>query len=261
MKNITITEREFLSSNNGSSKGYAKKVRIGGVWYKVSAGAFNAQAEVVAARLAGYTNVGDCVRYEMCTVNGDYASMSEDFLVGVEDAVTVKGLHLEVIGTAIEPEIADLNGQDRFTYVNDIVRRARGFSLTEPPVFRQLSLLLQFDALVLNEDRHFNNVKFVKKNGAWGMAAAFDFDCSLYSCLDDLGGVAGYLKPSLPFYLSHDEQLEWLYSMSDDRLAVHPFDVGEVTRGVWDERHTIGKREVEAYLADVSERAGFYGQI
>ena len=42
MRDIIIPESDFVILG-GSSRGYAKKAPVGGVWYKLSAGAFNAQ--------------------------------------------------------------------------------------------------------------------------------------------------------------------------------------------------------------------------
>jgi hypothetical protein len=247
-----IPDKRFESSVGGSSRGYAKKARAGGSWFKLSAGAFNAQAEAVASRLARYTNVGECVDYVMCDVNGEYATRSQDFLTGAVFE-TVKSLHAKVTGTPIESVSEALSGDSLFRYVANIVKRGIGFDLLEPVRFRKLSLLLQFDALVLNEDRHFGNILFVKRAGGWDLAPAFDFDCSLFSCVEDLSEVSDYRRPSLPFYRTHDEQLRWLQSLSDDRLVLRAFNVEDLTRGVWDFKHAIGKREVTRYLQTFQE--------
>jgi hypothetical protein len=68
LKEIVIPESDFIILG-GSSRGYAKKAPIGDLWYKVSAGAFNAQAEVIASRLAAYTNLTNFVKYEICLVD------------------------------------------------------------------------------------------------------------------------------------------------------------------------------------------------
>ena len=254
LRHIVIADEEFTSNTGGSSRGYAGKAKIDNIWYKISAGSFNAQAEVVASRLAKYTNVGQCVEYGMCVVNGKFATMSKDFLSGKENE-TVKSLHAKLTGAPIEPMLEHLTGIELFKYVSSIVKTGIGLELSEPAVFSKLSLLLQFDALVMNEDRHFNNIKFIKRTGGWDFAPAFDFDCSLFSCVEDLSRLEQYPKPCLPFFTSHPEQLDWLYSISGDRLTISGFRVSDLTDGVWEESHRIGKREIEDYLASVLERA------
>ena len=74
--------------------------------------------------------------------------------------------------------------------------------------------------------------------------------------MEDLDTLENYHKPSLPFYSTHPEQLEWLYSMSDDRLTIDSFKVGDLTRNVWLEHQDIGKREIEEYLSRLSKGIG-----
>ena len=251
MRSLEISDKDFTSGNGGSSRGYTAKARIDDYWYKISAGAFNAQAEVVASRLAKHTNLGDCVEYEMCVVNGKYATMSKDFLEGMENE-TVKSLHAKVTGAPIEPMLENLSGNELFIYVTNIVKIGIGIDIAEPAIFKKLSLLLQFDALILNEDRHFNNLKFIKKSGKWDMAPAFDFDCSLFSCVEDLALIPEYRQPALPFFPTHQEQLDWLYSLSGDRLVVEPFIVDDLIMGIWEERYQIGRKEIRDYLASIT---------
>ncbi|MCL2157974.1 MAG: HipA domain-containing protein [Oscillospiraceae bacterium] len=241
MIEITIPESNFVTLG-GSSRGYAKKAPIGDLWYKVSAGAFNAQAEVVASRLAAYTNLGSFVTYEMCLVNGEYATVSKDY-IRARRYETLKGLHARVTGTPIESVSQHLSGAELLRYTRNLVLSEIGYDM-----LAELSMLLQFDALVQNEDRHFNNIMFMQENGKWEMAPAFDFDCTLYSCVEDLTKLKDYKSPALPYCKTHKEQLELMYSVSDVRLKLMAFDIEEITSGVWEDRHQIGKNEVANYL-------------
>ena len=244
MVEITIPEGDFIVLG-GSSRGYSKKAPVGGFWYKVSAGAFNAQAEVVASRLAAYTNLGGYVSYGMCLVNGEYATVSKDYICG-RRYETLKGLHARVTGTPIESVSQHLSGADLLKYTRNLVRSELGYDMLP-----KLSMLLQFDAPVLNEDRHFNNILFVEERGKWEMAPAFDFDCALYSCVEDLAGLKEYKKPALPYCGTHREQLELMYAVSDERLELRAFDVEKITEGVWEDRHQMGKNEITKYLKEV----------
>jgi len=241
MNAITIPENEFVLLG-GSSRGYAKKARIGDTWYKVSAGAFNAQAEVVASRLAAYTNLSSFASYEMCVVNGEYATASKDYICG-RRYETLKGLHARVTGTPIESVAQHLSGCDLLQYTRKLILAELGYDMIP-----EVSMLLQFDALVLNEDRHFNNILFVGGNGKWELAPAFDFDCSLFSCVENLDNLKRYRQPALPYCGTHKEQLELMYSVSGVRLELKAFNVEKIIEGVWEEKHQIGKREITEYL-------------
>lgn len=243
---VTIPENEFVLLG-GSSRGYAKKARIGDTWYKVSAGTFNAQAEVTASRLAAYTNLGSFVSYEMCIVNGEYATMSKDYISG-RRYETLKGLHARVTGTPIESITQHLSGYDLLQYTQKLILSELGYDMIPA-----ISMLLQFDALILNEDRHFNNILFVNENDKWELAPAFDFDCALFSCVENLDNLKEYRQPALPYCGTHKEQLELMYSVSDARLKFNSFNVEKIIDGIWEEKHQIGKREVTEYLKGVSD--------
>jgi hypothetical protein len=253
LPHYTIPKDRFVKTS-GSSRGYAKKAELDGLWYKVSAGAFNAQAEVVAARLAKYTNVGACVDYEMCIVNGVYATRSKDFICG-RPWETIKSLHIKRYGTPVEEASQMLHGAELWDYVRNLVHGTIGIDMKESELLSKLTLLLMFDAAVLNEDRHFGNIMFKQDCGTWDLAPAFDLDCSFYSCFDDLGKIDEYRRPSLPFCRTHDEQLKMLQSLSDAQLRIEPFDPAGMTAGVWEERQPIGKKEIENYLRDLSAKS------
>jgi len=55
----------------------------------------------------------------------------------------------------------------------------------------------------------------------------------------------------LPYCGTHKEQLELIYSLSDEKLKVAPFSVEEIVKDVWDETHQIGRQEIIRYLDEV----------
>jgi hypothetical protein len=247
---LLIPDKRFILSENGSDRGYSKKALADGMLYKVAAGAFNAQAEVVASRLAKYTNIGKSVDYELCFVNGEYATRSLDFLANNE-VETVETLHKKVTGVSFEARTEFLSGTDLFEYIAEIVSRGIGLDLTEPKTLSALSLLLQFDALVLNSIRNLSDIVFIKQPSAtvWDLAPAHDFSSSLFSCVKNLAALKPYHNlPSVP---AHSEQLNWLYQLSDDYLTFEPFNVEDLTHGVWDSSNSTGKSEIEEYLRGV----------
>jgi hypothetical protein len=251
---ILIPDKRLLRAD--SSKGSIRTSIAGSYQYKLSAGLFNAQAEVIVSRLAKYTNLGLCTEYEMCIVNDGCATRHKDLLPNYE-VETVVTVHKKVTGKSLEDATSALSRKDLFNYIADTVKRGINYDLTKPDALRKLSLLLQFDALVLNEDRNFNNVKFIRPRvrvGAsnWDFAPASDFDSALFSCTADLSNLEDCPKPARPFYPTHSEQLEWLYSLSDDRLTLTPFDPSVLMHGVWSSESAIGKHEIEAYLNSIS---------
>jgi hypothetical protein len=248
---ILIPEKEFVYMS-GSSKGYAKKACVGGKWYKVSAGAFNAQAEVVASRLAAYTNLPSYVKYDLCKINGEWGTVSDDF-IGGRRYETVKGLHIKTTMSPIEEVMETVTGRDLFNYVNKMVLDNLGLDFTQG-----LNLLLRFDALILNEDRHFRNIKFIETEpNKWEMVKPFDFDCSFYSCVEDLETVSEYKDISQPFFGTHAEQLKFMSEKSEEKLTLKPFNPDELIAGVWTDSYDIGKKEVLSYLETIKQGGVF----
>ncbi|MDR1643826.1 MAG: HipA domain-containing protein [Clostridiales bacterium] len=237
-----------LEFGSRTSKGYASKFIVDGCWYKINCGAFNSHAEAACSLLLELSNIEEYVKYELCMVNGEFATKSSDWTNSSlfqpldclyrlsSDCNSLHVLSYSVHGSALM----------------DLVIRFATRDLEITDFADKLSLLLQFDAFVLNEDRHFGNIGFINENGIWRMSPFYDFDCALLSCCEDLSDdyLAQYLKkkPSLPFCPTHEEQLALALSISDKRLNIKPFDAEQLIGGIWSEEYSIGKNQVVEYF-------------
>ncbi|MCL1989246.1 MAG: HipA domain-containing protein [Firmicutes bacterium] len=238
---------EFVSRNSvkqSSSNGYAEKFEQDGFWYKANVGAFNSHAEVVACRLSKYTNVNKCVEYSLIKQNNEYFTKSADFIKG-RPFETLSSLHSKVTGTSIEYVQNTLFGEKLFTYVINFVKSAVKKDVTE-----DLVKILKFDAFVLNEDRHFKNLALLLVNNQWEIFPMYDFDCALFSCIEDLDNLPTEHK-SLPFFFTHNEQLRFLNKISNFKLIVKPFNPQQIIDNLWDKEYTIGNDVILAYLETV----------
>jgi hypothetical protein len=218
-----------------------------GKWYKISSGAFNAQAEAVCSRLALISNLYDFVEYDICKVGNEYATVSEDFIKG-RRFCTIGSLHIKITGISIGEVTNQVRGMELLRYVRNLVKENIRLDLFEEKNLDRLSLMFQFDALVLNEDRHFYNIMFIEDECVWKLSPVFDFDCSLYSCVEDLDTVSTYVPRSLPFADTHLEQIEMFRKLSDAVLMVRGFDVDALLDGIWEDSFDIGKKEIKNYL-------------
>ena len=251
-ENIDITDDFFITATDErSSKGYARKYVKDGYWYKQTAGAFNAQVEVICARLLTKMKIKPFVCYSLCRVNENFATRSFDFRQG-NTFVTLNDLYLLHSGISLFKAYGDLRSRDaEFQYkaAMEIIRFIEGLGV---PGFKEwLSLLLQFDALVLNEDRHWNNIGFlVHLDGSIECGPFFDFDCALFSTLEDLDRIGEYADaaPCHPFFAKHSDQLEFAYGISDMLLPVVNFQEAELISDLWDSAFDIGKKEAVWYL-------------
>jgi hypothetical protein len=230
-----------------SSKGYAKKYVKDGKWFKVSAGEFDAQAEVAVSKLLNYTNVNH-VSYDICKVNGEYASVSDDY-VGGGRFVSLNMLHKITYGKPLDTIINTWGGGASLKYTIEFVEEIIGdFDFKD-----KLIELLMVDALVFNEDRHTDNIGYIIKNGSYEFMQAFDFDAALFSCVTtlDKDTVRSYVRyaPSLPFFTTHKDQIAHIKKyFNASKIKLSKFDVEDITDGLWEETFTIGKDVIEGYL-------------
>ena len=248
---IILDDFLITTTDERSSKGYARKYLKNGYWYKQSAGAFNAQAEVICSRILAKMRIVPFVIYSLCRVNNNYASKSADFRKG-KTLVTLNELYLLHMGISLFKEYSDLrNRRIEFQYkaAAEIIRFVEGLGV---PGFKDwLSLLFQFDAFILNEDRHWNNIGFlVNLDGSIECSPFFDFDCSLFSTLEDLDRLNEYVDaaPCHPFFEKHAEQMAFAFGLSNRRLPSAVFHEDQLLSDLWDPSFNIGKREIIWYL-------------
>jgi len=228
--------------SRGSSKGYTKKFSVDGFWYKISAGAFNAHAETVASRLLKYTSIKSYVDYSLCKVNGEYATRAKDYINGCKHE-TIKSAYFKTYLSPIEDLENTTQGAELYNFIVNFVEKRFKNDFTK--IFSEM---FRFDALVMNEDRHFRNIEFIEDNGNWKPVPLFDFDCSLYACLEDLDDVKNYIKKSLPFFNTHEEQLLFLNTLDNQRIILSEFNPQAVTSNLWSDNYNIGYAEVTSYL-------------
>jgi hypothetical protein len=190
------------------------------------------------------------VKYEICKVNGRYASKSADMLSNNEQLITLNRVHAMLVGNTMQ-EMFDKNsgmsGEDKAHYACNMLSRFMGIPAKDACDY--ISILLQADALLLNEDRHLDNIAIIKNDTGFRFTPIFDFDCALFSCAEDLSeqSIKRYLqiKPALPFERSHDDQIKIAHAISDKRLSISDKISME---DVWEPAFNIGKREICRYL-------------
>lgn len=188
MRHFKISEQDvpILST---SSKGDQTKWNLDGIWVKQDARGYEGAAEVLASRVLDCSTLPKdaYVVYEPCTItliSGEEVTgcYSSDFR-GTLQEVTLERL-FEANFMATDDILNDktLSTKEKFNLVFDLVER-----WTELDVKQEVSRLLAFDALILNEDRHTNNIVFLfdPVHERWRLAPIFDNGLSLLSDLKD----------------------------------------------------------------------------
>lgn len=163
----------------GSSKGTQPKYYEDGYWYKVNNVGYEGLAERLASMILRHSNVTNYVEYEQCMVNGRPGCRSKNFIQRSESFISFQRLYELYTGENLQNDIrviAELG--DRIKYVIDFIFDHTGMDCSE-----YLSQILTLDMLILNTDRHFNNLGIIvdAETGIYSTAPIFDNGNSLLS--------------------------------------------------------------------------------
>lgn len=183
---IPIDAERIIST---SSKGDQSKWRISNKWVKQNARGYEGQAEVLVSLVLECSTLdhSNYVVYQPCTIqltndeqfDGCY---SPDFR-GTKQEVTLERL-FEANFSSTDPITNNntLSTTEKFEQLMGQVEQFTGLDVRQ-----QIAQLFAFDALILNEDRHTNNILFLydPKEKTWELAPIFDNGLSLLSDEND----------------------------------------------------------------------------
>lgn len=166
-----------------SSKGDQSKWRVGDKWVKQNTRGYEAQAEVLASLVLAHSTLqeNNYIKYYLCEIilpDGETSigCYSHDFRGKLQE-VTLERL-FEANFTSTDPILNDksLSTSEKFEQIMQQVQDFTGLD-----VRLDIARLLAFDALILNEDRHTNNIFFLYNpvNHTWKFAPIFDNGLSL----------------------------------------------------------------------------------
>ncbi len=170
-----------------SSKGNQEKWRDGDKWYKLDQFGYEALAEVFTSRLLEYSNILQdtpfrFARYQMERLlvhgRGRTGCSSDHFLKEGESIITLAHLFKQHLGYSLADALSRLSSdKKRMVFLAEETAKLTG--LDQFPEY--LTLLFEIDALVLNDDRHFNNIAVLEKNGRFDYCPIFDQGAGLLS--------------------------------------------------------------------------------
>lgn len=163
----------------GSSIGTQRKFYESGYWYKQNNIGYEGVAESLTSKVLACSNIADYVKYERCKVNGRDGCRSANFLSKGEAYISLQRLYDTYHGGQLSERIRRLELlKDRIEFVVEFTIKTIGLDIKE-----QLGKILTLDMLILNTDRHFNNIGIiadVPKN-VYRNAPVFDNGNSLLS--------------------------------------------------------------------------------
>lgn len=179
----------------GSSKGAQRKYYEAGKWYKENYSGYEGTAEHLASLVLECSNMGAYVHYEKCMINGKKGCVSNNFLKDDEVYISLDRLHDMYIGGKLDDFVYRYQSiEDRVAYVENFVKEYTGLDIHD-----YFSRLFTLDALILNTDRHFNNIGIIAnaKTDEYHFAPVFDNGRALLSEIE-----------KFPYDLSVEENIE-----------------------------------------------------
>lgn len=173
-----------------SSKGDQSKWHIGNQWIKQDARGYEGIAEHVASLILQNStlNPTEYVTYIPCSVIFDDGTkksgcLSSDFRGKDEQEISLERLFEKYFLST-----SDILGNSKLS-TSEKVEQVVGkvYEFTNLDVTLPLTRMLAFDAFILNEDRHTNNILFLYKvkEDSWEFAPLFDHGLSMLSDLND----------------------------------------------------------------------------
>lgn len=163
----------------GSSIGTQKKYYENGYWYKQDRVGYEGTAEYLSSKVLSCSNIHEYVVYERCKINGRSGCRSANFLRSGASYISLQRLYDTYSGGQLSEQIRLLDTtKERINFVIDYVKEVINLDIRE-----QLGKILSFDMLILNTDRHFNNLGIIADvlSGKYQNAPVFDNGNSLLS--------------------------------------------------------------------------------
>ena len=176
MFDIVIPD-DYIIFSEGTSDGTQDKYFYNDYWYKKDRYGGEGIAEYLACLLLKNSTLppDKYADYEYGMINGNPGCRSRHFLKPGESLITLYRLHQRTIGSNIADVVQTMDKEARIEYTLEFVLKQTGLDLRE-----YFANTFYLDLLILNEDRHFNNLSiiFSRKEG-FGEAPIFDNGKSL----------------------------------------------------------------------------------
>lgn len=194
------------SSSNGNQRKWVSDNK----YIKADIG-YESIAEFVAYIFSKHTSIKS-IRYTLCRIEEGkdryFGCYSKNFLRHGESLITVHKILKKYLGVS-GINILYYNRSDK---ILDIVVRScsRYTMLSEDKIYNYFSDICKFDAIILNEDRHLNNIAFIFDGSTYRTAPIFDNGDSLLSgyALDECANGAELRVNSKPFASNFEQQIQ-----------------------------------------------------
>ena len=222
-----------------SSKGNQEKWLDNGKWYKLDQFGYEALAETFSSMLLEFSNIERetpfCfVRYNMerLLVHGRERTgcSSENFLKPGESIVTLSHLFKQHLGGSVAEVLGRLpSDKRRMIYLAEATEDITG--LHDFPQY--LTLLFEIDGLVLNDDRHLNNIAVIYKGDKFDYCPIFDQGAGflsnvMYSPMDIVPKSLISTAQARPINTTFNRQIKTMQNLYGKQLDFPKFTRGEL---------------------------------
>ena len=186
MKIFTVSENDRFRLSS-TSKGNQIKWVNGGKFLKADTMGYESIAEVLASEVESVVNGINYVNYSLCLIQeGDlpvkYGCVSDLFTEQDESVITMDRILTRYAGSDNSKKLLlkDLNGKELISKIVNICSQM--ISIPFDDIMLYLSNIIKLDSIILNEDRHTNNISFIQcSNGSYRSAPVFDNGLSFLS--------------------------------------------------------------------------------
>ena len=165
-------EEHYIVTQVGTSEGTQIKYKKDNYWYKKDNRGNEGLAEYLVSKLLTFSNMDadEYIIYEQGKINGTSGCRSENFLKEGEELITFYRLYYNEFGKDLSQVLAGMDSmKERIEYVLRFVKQS-----CDLDVSKYLSKVIMLDMLVLNEDRHLNNLAVIFQEDHFICAPIFD---------------------------------------------------------------------------------------
>ncbi|MCD8218548.1 MAG: hypothetical protein LUD01_11050 [Clostridiales bacterium] len=203
---------EYLILQAGTSEGTQIKYKKGDYWYKADCHGREGLVEYLASEVLSFSDLDseEYVSYEQGTVNGKPGCRSRNFLSPEDEFLTFYRLYYNEFGRDLSEVTNHMETmEERIEYVIRFIRQSCGLDVTD-----YLKKIFTLDLLILNEDRHFNNLGLVFRKDRFECAPIFDNGISLLTANQSVNrhfSIAENVKrvTARPFSGSHEKMFQY----------------------------------------------------
>ncbi len=172
-----IIPSEYMVQEEGTSDGTQIKYFYKDKWYKVDRYGGEGEVEELTSQLLQVCGLPEkeYVSYDQILINGEKGCVSDNFLQEGESFITFYRLYHNIYGKDLAAVTSKMDYDDAIEYVLAFVKKETGLDIK-----KYLANTLLLDSIILNGDRHFNNLGVVFDGVKYHEAPIFDNGKSLF---------------------------------------------------------------------------------